>query len=52
MKTVRIAAKLLALLLVLTFVLLPFVGCGQKKGNEQTATTAPTTTATQPESST
>lgn len=43
MKTVRIVAKLLALLLVLTFVLLPLIGCDQKKGNEQT------TTATQPE---
>ena len=33
MKTVRIASKLLALLLVLTFVLLPFVGCKKKEQN-------------------
>ena len=41
MKTFRIAAKLLALILVLTFVLLPFVGCGSKdtaKGTQDSST--------------
>ncbi len=40
MKTVRTAARFLALLLVLTFVLLPFVGCGKKNEAEPATTTA------------
>ena len=40
MKTVRTAAKFLALLLVLTFVLLPFVGCGKKTEPQNVITTA------------